>query len=152
MNSENPPVGGGARGWIQNSTTLARLCFDFWPRNRGKCTLQAAHTDTFCNFFRLLPPTGISSAVFFAYASLTSSANRKTKKPPIGTRFRLSVIFRNVRLKMSEQTTWWHCSRKKRATCFYVPYRSTYKKIARCGSILQDTCVLIKLELFSTHL
>ena len=39
-----------------------------------------------------------------------------------------------------------------RATYFYVIYRLIYKKRAMRVSVLRDTCVLLKLELFLTQL
>ena len=36
INSEKPPGGGEARGWIRNNTELAHLRFHCRPRNRGK--------------------------------------------------------------------------------------------------------------------
>ena len=57
----------------------ARLSFHGRPRNLGKGAPQTAHTDAPCKNCRQLPSAGISSAVFFAYTSLTSSENWKTK-------------------------------------------------------------------------
>ena len=41
---------------------------------------------------------------------------------------------------------------KKRAACFYVLYRSIQKKRARRGSLLRDTYVLLKIEVFLSQL
>ena len=65
-------------------------------------------------------------ASFFVYMSLTSSANRKTKKLPVGKKCQSSFILRNGRSKLQEQTIWWHHSRKI-ARHFYVLYRSKLK-------------------------
>ena len=79
MNFEKPPGGGGVRGWTQNSPKSARLRLHRRTKNWGKGAPQAAHTDAPCKNCRQFPSARISSAVFFAFASLTSSANRETK-------------------------------------------------------------------------
>ena len=66
---------------------------------------------------------------FFAYSSLTSSANWKTKKLPFGTTCRSSFIFHNGGWTISEQTTWWHRARKSVRHVFMFSI-DRYKKIA----------------------
>ena len=41
---------------------------------------------------------------------------------------------------------------KKCAAYFYILYISIFNKRARCGSVLRDAGVLLKLELFSTKI
>ena len=55
-------------------------------------------------------------------------------------------------IKTWEQTTWWHCAKKKHMSRFEVFYRWIKKWRARCGSVLQATCLILKLQLFSTQL
>ena len=109
---------GGSTTWKnQNSTKSARLSFHCKPINRGKGAPQAAHTGARCKNREQLPSAGISSAVFFAYATLTSSEN--WKKTDI--RNKMSIQFyipqwtvNNVKTKnMVTQC------QKKCADCFY---------------------------------
>ena len=149
MDFEKPLAGGRPHGWIRNSPKWARLHLCCRQRNRGKGVPQATHTGAPCENCRQLPSAGISSVVFFVYASLTSSANKETKT---SSRNRMLIQFYIPQWMVDNIITNNMVTpcQKKRATFYYVIYRSIYKNCARCGSVLRSTCVLLKLELFST--
>ena len=139
------------RGWIQNSPESARLSLHFRTRNRVKGSPQATHTNAPCKNRQKLPSAEISSAVFLRTRTWH---HQQTEKQKTASQNKISIKFyipqwtvENVR-KNNMVTP----CQKRRATYFYVIYRSIFKKRARCGSVLRATYVLLKLELFSTQL
>ena len=149
MSFEKLPAGGGACGWIQKSTESARLSFHCRPRNRGKVSPQADHTDTPCENWRQLPSAGISSAVFLAYPSLTSSETwKKIQSEQVVNQVLYSAMYgRQYQNKQHGETM-----PEKACDIFLCSLQINIKKCARCGSVLRDTCVLFKLYLFPTQL
>ena len=89
--------------------------------------------------------------LFFASASLTTSANWATAKTASLNKMSIKFIFRNGQSTMSEQIPWWHRSKKTR-DMFLCYIQINIKKRARRGSVLQATCGIPEKNETSTQL
>ena len=89
--------------------------------------------------------------IFFAYVSLTSSANWKRKTASHNKMLTKCYILQRMVENFRTNNMVTPCQ-KIPATCFYAIYRSIFKKCARSGSVLWATCVLLKINLFPNQL
>ena len=126
--------------WVnRNSPKSARLSFHCKPINRGKGAPQAAHTDAPRKNRRQLPSAGISSAVFFAYASLTSSEN--WEKNCQSEQDVDQTLYSRMEGRQCENKQHGDTVPEKEHDIFYVLYRSILKKCTQmCFSTAGYVC------------
>ena len=149
MTFEKRPAGGGAGGWIRNSTKSARLRFHCRPINRGKVSLQAAHTEAPCENCRQLPSAAIS---YFLRTRPWHQQKTEQQKNCLSEKDVDQVLYSTMDGRRSQNKQHSDTVPPKARDVFLCSLQMNIKKRARRGSVLRDTCGLPDQNEISTQL